>query len=77
MIFLVLLTVGFVYEYNKGALKFTDHRSAISRETIEVATDSESDLLADFRQGRKQESTLDDTTYTVHHAEAPATAQVR
>lgn len=70
MIFLVLLTVGFVYEYNKGALKFTDHRSAISRETIEVATESESDLLA-------QESTLDNATYTVHHAEAPATAQVR
>jgi NADH:ubiquinone oxidoreductase subunit 3 (subunit A) len=30
-LFLVLLTVGFVYELGKGALKFTDHRSAISR----------------------------------------------
>ena len=30
MLFLILLTVGFVYEYGKGALYFTDHRSAIS-----------------------------------------------
>jgi hypothetical protein len=29
--FLSLLTVGFVYEYGKSALSFTDHRSAISR----------------------------------------------
>lgn len=36
MIFLVLLTVGFVYEFGKGALKFTDHRSSIHRATIET-----------------------------------------
>ena len=36
MIFLVLLTVGFVYEFGKGALKFTDHRSSIPRATIEA-----------------------------------------
>jgi len=36
MIFLVLLTVGFVYEFGKGALKFTDHRSSIHRATIEA-----------------------------------------
>lgn len=35
MIFLVLLTVGFVYEYQKGALKYSDNRSAIVRSTIE------------------------------------------
>ena len=35
MIFLLLLTVGFVYEFGKGALKFTDHRSSISRAVIE------------------------------------------
>lgn len=34
MIFLVLLTVGFVYEYQKGALKFTDNRSAIVRSSL-------------------------------------------
>ena len=28
MIFLVVLTIGFVYEFAKGALKFTDNRSA-------------------------------------------------
>lgn len=33
MIFLILLTIGFVYEYGKGALKFTDHRSAIRENT--------------------------------------------
>jgi len=33
-IFLVLLTVGFVYEIGKGALKFTDHRSSINRTPI-------------------------------------------
>jgi NADH:ubiquinone oxidoreductase subunit 3 (subunit A) len=36
MIFLVLLTIGFVYEFGKGALKFTDHRSSINRATIET-----------------------------------------
>ena len=35
-IFLVLLTIGFVYEYGKGALKFTDHRSSINRTPIEI-----------------------------------------
>jgi NADH:ubiquinone oxidoreductase subunit 3 (subunit A) len=29
VIFFVVLTVGFVYEFGKGALYFTDHRSAI------------------------------------------------
>lgn len=49
MFFLILLTIGFVYEYGKGALYFTDHRSAISSperkeslllsdKTIETAT---------------------------------------
>ena len=31
----ILLTVGFVYEFGKGALYFTDHRSSISRAVIE------------------------------------------
>nr|YP_007475402.1 NADH dehydrogenase subunit 3 [Microbotryum cf. violaceum BFL-2013]AGE14616.1 NADH dehydrogenase subunit 3 [Microbotryum cf. violaceum BFL-2013] len=35
MIFLIFLTVGFVYEFSKGALKFTDHRSSINRTPIE------------------------------------------
>lgn len=35
-IFLILLTIGFVYEWGKGALKFTDHRSSINRTPIEV-----------------------------------------
>lgn len=35
MLFLILLTIGFVYEYGKGALYFTDHRSSISRAVIE------------------------------------------
>jgi hypothetical protein len=34
MAFLALLTVGFVFEYGKKALSFTDHRSAISRPTL-------------------------------------------
>lgn len=34
MIFLVVLTLGFRYEYFKGRLKFTDHRSSISRTPI-------------------------------------------
>jgi NADH:ubiquinone oxidoreductase subunit 3 (subunit A) len=38
MIFLVLLTIGFVYEFGKGALKFTDHRSSIHRTTIETSS---------------------------------------
>jgi len=29
IVFLLLLTVGFVYEWGKGALRFTDRRSAI------------------------------------------------
>ena len=29
VLFFVVLTVGFVYEFGKGALYFTDHRSAI------------------------------------------------
>jgi NADH-ubiquinone oxidoreductase chain 3 len=36
VIFLIILTVGFVYELGKGALKFTDHRSAISRSSLET-----------------------------------------
>lgn len=35
MLFLFLLTIGFVYELGKGALYFTDHRSSISRAVIE------------------------------------------
>ena len=35
-IFLILLTIGFVYEFGKGALKFTDHRSSINRTPIEA-----------------------------------------
>lgn len=31
LIFLVILTIGFVYELGKGALKFTDNRSAVHR----------------------------------------------
>jgi NADH:ubiquinone oxidoreductase subunit 3 (subunit A) len=34
LIFLALLTVGFVFEYGKGALKFTDQRSALNRRTL-------------------------------------------
>ena len=30
MFFLLLLTIGFVYEYGKGALTFTDHRRSIN-----------------------------------------------
>lgn len=32
--FLVMLTVGFVYEMAKGALKFTDQRSGLKRNVI-------------------------------------------
>ena len=35
MLFLFLLTVGFVYEFGKGALYFTDQRSSITRAVIE------------------------------------------
>lgn len=35
MVFLLMLTVGFVYEMGKGALYFTDHRSSIARAVIE------------------------------------------
>lgn len=35
MIFVGVLTVGFVYELGKGALKFTDHRSDIARVTLD------------------------------------------
>ena len=35
-LFLILLTIGFVYEFGKGALKFTDHRSSINRTPIEA-----------------------------------------
>jgi NADH:ubiquinone oxidoreductase subunit 3 (subunit A) len=35
-IFLILLTIGFIYELGKGALKFTDHRSSINRTPIEA-----------------------------------------
>lgn len=38
MIFLIFLTVGFVYEFSKGALKFTDHRSSINRTPISENT---------------------------------------
>lgn len=34
VIFFVVLTVGFVYEFGKGALYFTDHRSAIRAPVI-------------------------------------------
>lgn len=30
IIFLLILTIGFVYEFGKGALKFTDHRASIT-----------------------------------------------
>jgi NADH:ubiquinone oxidoreductase subunit 3 (subunit A) len=33
-LFLVRLTIGFVYEMGKGALKFTDHRSSVTRTPI-------------------------------------------
>lgn len=36
MIFLIFLTIGFVYEWGKGALKFTDNRSSISPSNISV-----------------------------------------
>ena len=35
-LFIILLTIGFVYEFGKGALKFTDHRSSINRTPIEA-----------------------------------------
>lgn len=35
MIFLFLLTIGFVYEFGKGALNFTDKRSSITQAVIE------------------------------------------
>lgn len=34
IIFFTVLTLGFVYELGKGALYFTDQRSAINRKTI-------------------------------------------
>jgi NADH:ubiquinone oxidoreductase subunit 3 (subunit A) len=34
IIFFTVLTLGFVYELGKGALYFTDHRSAINNKTI-------------------------------------------
>lgn len=30
ILFLIILTIGFVYEYGKGALKFTDQRASIT-----------------------------------------------
>ena len=44
LVFLVVLTVGFVYELAKGALKFTDHRSAVSR--VDVINEPSSSPLA-------------------------------
>lgn len=35
IIFFIVLTLGFVYEFAKGRLYFTDYRSAINRSTIE------------------------------------------
>jgi len=35
IIFFVVLTLGFMFEWGKGALYFTDQRSAISQPTIE------------------------------------------
>jgi NADH:ubiquinone oxidoreductase subunit 3 (subunit A) len=40
ILFLILLTLGFVYEFKKGALKFTDHRSSIDRNPIVMPTQS-------------------------------------
>lgn len=40
MIFLIFLTIGFVYEYGKGALKFTDNRSSITRASLPGTTNS-------------------------------------
>lgn len=34
-IFFIVLTIGLVYELGRGALYFTDHRSAINRAVIE------------------------------------------
>jgi NADH-ubiquinone oxidoreductase chain 3 len=34
-IFLILLTIGFVYEFGSGALKFSDNRSSVKTVTIE------------------------------------------
>nr|YP_001492837.1 NADH dehydrogenase subunit 3 [Tilletia indica]YP_001876487.1 ND3 [Tilletia walkeri]ABI95825.1 NADH dehydrogenase subunit 3 [Tilletia indica]ABP03933.1 ND3 [Tilletia walkeri]APT42129.1 NADH dehydrogenase subunit 3 [Tilletia indica] len=36
MIFFVVLTIGFVYEFGSGRLYFTDKRSAISKSTTDV-----------------------------------------
>lgn len=38
VIFFTVLTLGFVYELGKGALYFTDQRSAINRTSIESST---------------------------------------
>ena len=35
MLFFIILTIGFVYELAKGALYFTDQRSAINTPTVE------------------------------------------
>lgn len=35
MLFLLLLAAGFVFEFGKGALSFSDHRSSITRPVIE------------------------------------------
>jgi NADH:ubiquinone oxidoreductase subunit 3 (subunit A) len=34
MLFIAILTLGFAYEYGKGALKFTDQRSALNRRLL-------------------------------------------
>jgi NADH:ubiquinone oxidoreductase subunit 3 (subunit A) len=40
MVFFTVLTLGFVYEYGKGRLYFTDQRSAIVQPTIERVNNS-------------------------------------
>lgn len=42
VLFLILLTVGFCYEYGKGALKFTDHRSSIKDASLKTEISSRS-----------------------------------
>ena len=51
MFFLFLLTIGFVYEFGKGALYFTDHRSSLS---ISTPTSSSDPLLRNGKERKTQ-----------------------
>lgn len=51
ILFLFVLTVGFVYELGKGALKFTDHRSDISRLSVDATNQPSSSPFVGLAHG--------------------------